>query len=57
MNITAQEYIVWCVTTLTTLDDGPDFDHIQHQFKAIVEQLDHLQSCYDLPPYESPKGL
>ncbi len=52
-NVTAQEYIVWCVHTMSALDDGPEFDHLQEQFNNIVEQLDHLRNCYNLPSYET----
>ncbi len=51
--LTAQEYIVWCVQEMTLLDDGPDFDHINTQFTALVDCLHHLQTCYDLPPHEA----
>ena len=54
--LTAQEYIVWCVQELTALEEGPTFDHINKSFKALVECLDHLQTCYDLPSYESDRS-
>ena len=52
-NLTAQEYIVWCVHTMSALDDGPQFDELQEQFNKIVEQLDHLRNCYELPSHET----
>ncbi len=52
-NITAQEYIVWCVHTMTQLDDGPEFNELQEHFNHICQQLDHLQICYNLPSYET----
>ncbi len=51
--LTAQEYIVWCVQTMTLLDDGPEFDRINGPFMELVECLEHLHTCYDLPPHEA----
>ena len=55
-NMTAQQYTTWLVTTMSTLDDGPDFEHLQHSFNALVEQLTFLENCYLLPSYETPRS-
>ncbi|WP_186518901.1 hypothetical protein [Synechococcus sp. PROS-9-1] len=54
-NISAQEYIVWIVHTMTAMDDGPEFDQLQEHFNKICEQLDHLRNCYELPSYETDR--
>lgn len=55
-NLTAQEYTVWLIQSMTQLDDGPEFNELQEQFNKLMEQLDHLRSCYDLPPYETDRS-
>ena len=52
-NLTAQEYVVWIVHTMSALDDGPQFNELQEQFNKIVGQLDHLRNCYQLDSYET----
>ena len=55
-NLTAQEYTVWLVQSMTQLDDGPEFNELQEQFNKFMEQLDHLRNCYDLPSYETDRS-
>ena len=50
--LTAQEYIVWCVQTLSTLNDGPEYDELNETFVRIIEQLEHLEACLRLDPYD-----
>ncbi len=56
-NLTAEEYTVWLIHTMTQLDDGPQFSQLQKQFNQLMEQLDHLKACYELPPYETDRRL
>lgn len=50
--LTAQEFMTWCVTTLSALNDGSEFDEINENFMRVVGQLEHLEACYRLDPYE-----
>ncbi len=50
--LTAQEFIVFCVQTLSTLNDGPEFDELNENFNRIIEQLEFLEACLRLDPYE-----
>ena len=50
-NLTAQEYTVWLIQTMTQLDDGPEFNELQVQFNSLMSQLDHLRACYELPSH------
>jgi hypothetical protein len=52
-NLTAELYTVWLIQTMTQLDDGPEFNRLQEQFNKLMQQLDHLRNCYDLPSYET----
>ena len=52
-NITVAEYTTWLVTTMATLDDGPDFDHLQNAFNKLMDDLTFLENCYRLSPYEA----
>ena len=56
-NLTAEMYTVWLIQTMTQLPDGPEFDQLQDQFNNLVEQLDHLRNCYELPSYETDRRL
>ena len=56
-NLTAQQYSAWLVHTMTQMDDGPEFEQLQEQFNCLHEQLDFLQHCYDLPPYETRRSV
>ena len=51
--ITAAEYGTWLMQTLTSLDDGPEFDRIEEQFDALVDTLLLLERCFHLPSYEA----
>ena len=50
-NLTAQEFIVWCVQTLSTLNDGPQFDQINKSFNEMIQQLDFLETCLRMDSY------
>ena len=52
-NITAQEFIVWCVQTLSTLNDGPEYDEVNENFVRVISQIEHLEACLRMDPYES----
>lgn len=52
-NITVSEYTTWLVTTMATLDDGPDFDHLQDAFNRLMDDITFLENCYRLDPYEA----
>lgn len=52
-NITVAEYTSWLITTMATLDDGADFDHLQYAFNKLMEDITFLENCYQLSPYEA----
>ncbi len=54
-NLTAQEFITWCVTALSALNDGPEFDEINKNFMMIIEQIEHLEACLKMDPYDKEK--
>lgn len=51
---TVEDYIVWCVQTLSTLDDGLAFDEIQTNFNQVMEKLHHLEACLNQPSTPHP---
>ena len=51
-NLTAEDYSTWLVVTMTSTDEGPEFDLLQSQFNHLWEQIAHLYLCYELPPHE-----
>lgn len=55
--LTAAEYSVWLIQTMTSTPDGPEFRHLKEAFDEITDQLQHLNNCYRLPPYETPRSL
>lgn len=51
--LTAEVYSVWLLQTMTAMPDGPEFKRLMDAFEKLHNDLDHLETCYQLPPYET----
>ena len=52
-NITAEDYSQWLVITMTKLLNGdPSFFELQAAYRGIMDDLDHLEKCLSMEPYD-----
>lgn len=47
-NLTAEDYGIWMITTMATLPEGPEYEHLQMAFHAFNKQISYLERCYRL---------
>lgn len=51
-NMTVEEYGHWLVGAITQLPNGNERTNFVDQFLLFSDQIQKLENCYDLDPYE-----
>ncbi len=55
-NLTVEDYSSWLVVTMTTMDDGPEYDALHTNFTTLWETVGHLYLCYSQPSYDPDRS-
>ena len=51
-NLTASEYHVWLITTLSQLPPGPYRTSLERAFDDFTTEIAYLERCYSLPNHD-----
>ena len=55
--ITVDDYGMWLVTSISRLPPGNERDMWCEHYAYFGSQIDHLEDCYALDPYQPPDKL